>query len=60
MFDMWIMELGKILHLERVRFIKEKKEQVLFSFLSKWESFIILMGKSAIVLVHHSCCNVLT
>ncbi len=28
MFDMWIMELGKILHLERIRFIKEKKEHV--------------------------------
>ncbi len=44
MFDMWIMELGKILHLERIRFIKEKKEHV---FLSMWESFINLMGKSA-------------
>lgn len=29
-FDMWIMELGKILHLERIRFIKEKKEHDFF------------------------------
>ncbi len=27
---MWIMELGKILPLERIRFIKEKKEHVFF------------------------------
>ncbi len=44
-FDMWIMELGKILHLERIHFIKEKKERVFF--LSMWESFINLMGKFA-------------
>ncbi len=32
MFDMWIMELGKILHLETVCFIKEKKEHVFLVF----------------------------
>lgn len=31
-FDTRIMELGRILHLERIRFIKERKEHGLFFF----------------------------
>lgn len=32
-FDMWIMDLGKVLHLEGICFIKEKKEHVFLSII---------------------------
>lgn len=40
MFDMWIMDMGDILHSKKIRFIKEN------GFVDMCKPFTTLMGKS--------------
>ncbi len=42
-FEMWLRELGNVLHLEKIRYIMSAKEEVFFKI---WQPFLDLMSKN--------------